>query len=151
MMSGARPDQPAERALAATLPRAAKLLKATDFKKVFKENRSSNDHLFRILWRVNDCGGSRLGMAVARKVERSAVGRNRIRRVIRESFRRWRASRPDTDRHYDIVVLPRATASRTANADLARSLERHWRRVEQNEDAGANHATQARRSTRKMN
>jgi len=83
-------------------------------------------------------------MAVSRKIDRRAVGRNRIKRVVRESFRRWCAAPVGADRHFDVVVMPRPRAAQTGNADLARSLARLWRQVGSHRDDGG-------RATRKLN
>lgn len=72
-------------------------------------------------------------MAVSKKVERTAVGRNRIKRVIRESFRHWSAERKDAA-GLDIVVLPRAAAASMCNQQLFRSLEDHWSRIDKAAD-----------------
>ena len=129
MLTAACPDKAAPKATRATLPRAARLLKAPEFTAVFKNNQAASDDLFRVLWRANDDGRDRLGMAVSRKVDRSAVGRNRIKRVIREQFRRWRAGRTTAAEHYDLIVMPRPRAAQTGNAELGRALHRLWRRV----------------------
>jgi ribonuclease P protein component len=69
-------------------------------------------------------------MAVSRKLDKRAAVRNRIRRVIRESFRSWRADRLKDGGHaLDIVVLPRAAATTTCNERLFQSLERHWSKL----------------------
>ena len=52
----------------------------------------------------NDLGHPRLGMSVSRKVG-TAVRRNRIRRLIRESFR---LLQHDFPRGYDLVVVVRS-------------------------------------------
>jgi ribonuclease P protein component len=62
--------------------------------------------------------------ASARRV-RSAVARNRIRRLIRESFRREQARLAGLD----IVVLVKEPAREAGNAEILRSLEGHWRRL----------------------
>ena len=127
MSSRAPASQSATAVARAPLPRAARLLKPADFKQVFKKNQATNDRLFRILARANQVGQSRLGMAVSKKVDRTAVGRNRIKRVIRESFRHWSA---DSDISFDIVVLPRPVAASICNQQLFRSLRGHWSRIE---------------------
>lgn len=65
-------------------------------------------------------------MAVSRKVDRKASGRNRIKRVVRESFRRY-----FRDRHpaLDFVVLPRPASATICNRLLTESLAVHWRRL----------------------
>jgi ribonuclease P protein component len=114
----------------AAFPRIARLLQASDFKSVFKHNRASSDRFFRILFRPNSGPVNRLGMAVSRKIDPKAVGRNRIKRVARESFRTWCSRQTQTDPStVDIVVLPRPLAATTCNAELFRSLDRHWSRI----------------------
>ena len=90
-------------------------------------NAVSADGCFRVLARPSKAAGHRLGMAVSKKVERRAVGRNRIKRVVRESFRHWRALGADgACGPLDIVVLPRNVAAANSNQQLFSSLERHW-------------------------
>ena len=70
------------------------------------------------LWgaaRPNDVGVARLGLVVAKKVLRRAVDRNRVKRVIRESFRKRRGLPA-----LDIVV--RLTEPRRLSLDHADRL-----------------------------
>ena len=109
-----------------SLPRQARLTKPADFKRVFNGPIVSADHAFKVLARRNDCGRPRLGMAVSRQVDRRAVGRNRIKRVIRESFRQYFAN---TGSATDFVVLPRRESATICNRQLRRSLDKHWARL----------------------
>ena len=104
-----------------------KLRKAVEFKRVFKDHFVSSDSCFRILARSNNLDNPRLGMAVSRQVDKRAVGRNRIKRVVRESFRR-RYSGENVC--LDIVVLPRHQTATICNRRLFRSLTGHWLRLE---------------------
>jgi ribonuclease P protein component len=102
-------------------------LKAVDFNRVFEQNAASNDGCFRLIARPSKASVHRVGMAISRKVHRNAVERNRIKRIIRESFRHWRASSAaETGHPLDIVVLARPTAAHRDNPHLFKSLERHW-------------------------
>jgi len=104
-----------------------KLIKAIEFKRVFKKPVVSSDQFFKILARLNQEENSRLGMAVSRQVDKRAVGRNRIKRVVRESFRhRYSAENV----HLDIVVLPKRVTATICNKRLFRSLQGHWSRLE---------------------
>jgi ribonuclease P protein component len=76
-------------------------------------------------------------MAVSRQVDKRAVGRNRIKRVIRESFRQQPASGA---RAVDFVVLPRKESATICNRQLYRSLEKHWARVRTRLDGAAGQA-----------
>ena len=69
----------------------------------------------------------RLGLAISRKSAPRAVDRNRIKRLIRESFRRGQAMRCAAD----LVVLGRPPARTADNATLVRSLRRHWTRLQE--------------------
>ena len=142
MSSRVPASQPATAVARAPLPRAARLLKPADFKQVFKKNQATNDRLFRVLARVNQGSRPRLGMAVSKKVDRTAVGRNRIKRVIRESFRNWSAERGG-EIGFDIVVLPRAAAASISNQQLFRSLKVHWSRIDK-EAGGENRGSDTR-------
>ena len=80
-------------------------------------------------------------MAVSRQVDRRAVGRNRIKRIIRESFRTYfRGPHPGSDPHgrnvpgpdfpaLDLVVLPRRESATMSNKRLTKSLCEHWDRL----------------------
>jgi ribonuclease P protein component len=104
-----------------------KLRKAIEFKRVFKKPIVSSDPYFKVLARLNKVNNSRLGMAVSRQVDKHAVGRNRIKRVIRESFRQ----RYSTEKAcLDIVVLPRRETATICNKRLFRSLQGHWSQLE---------------------
>jgi len=78
-----------------------------------------------VLFCDNAAGVSRLGFAIARQKIRLAVGRNRIRRIVRESYRRNRASLPSVD----LVVLARDAAGTAKKPDILASIERHWSNV----------------------
>ncbi|NNJ64052.1 MAG: ribonuclease P protein component [Xanthomonadales bacterium] len=107
-------------------PRKNCLRSSSDFQNVFAKPVVSADRCFKVLARRNDCGWPRLGMAVSRQVDRKAVGRNRIKRVIRESFRQhFRDRRPALD----FVVLPRRDCDTICNRRLAQSLVVHWKRL----------------------
>jgi len=65
---------------------------------------------------------ARVGFAIAKKRVSRAVGRNRIRRVARESFRHVRGTLAGVD----IVLLANSAADKASNQQLQQSLARHW-------------------------
>lgn len=65
---------------------------------------------------------ARLGLAIARKHIKKAVGRNRIKRLTRESFRQNQQLLAG----FDIVVTLRKDASRLDNETIRQSLTKHW-------------------------
>jgi ribonuclease P protein component len=78
-----------------------------------------------VLARENGQRHPRLGLAIARKTLRRAVDRNRVKRLIRESFRLNAGRLPAVD----IVVLARPGLQRRSNREIVDSLTRHWVRI----------------------
>lgn len=66
---------------------------------------------------------ARLGLAIAKKQLPRAVDRNRIKRVVRESFRLLQMQ------EHDFVVLARRDTVTATNAQLFLSLKHHWDRL----------------------
>jgi ribonuclease P protein component len=64
-----------------------RLLKTDDFSSVFSLRRSCGDAWFQVLVAPNGLPQARLGLVVSKKVDRRAVGRNAIKRLVREYFR----------------------------------------------------------------
>jgi len=80
--------------------------------------------MFTVLYRPNGTRTARLGLAIGKKNCRTSTGRNRLKRVIRESFRR----RKEQLNGIDIVVINQAAAANSSNKTLFESLEKHWNR-----------------------
>lgn len=66
---------------------------------------------------------ARLGVIVAKRVMKRAVDRNRVRRLIRESFRHHQ----ETLGGLDIVVLVRCNCSDKPTEVLFNCLKQQWR------------------------
>lgn len=64
-------------------------------------------------------------MAVGLRSVGGAVERNRVRRLIRESFRLRRHELPGVD----VFVMARAGARTATNAEIFASLERLWQEI----------------------
>ena len=104
-------------------PRRVRLTEPVDYERVFKRCRYRlTDRWFTLLANSSPLDRPRLGLAISKKVARDAVARNRIKRVIRESFRHWQ-TRLDT---LDIVILGRAGVATQPNKALDAALEKLW-------------------------
>jgi ribonuclease P protein component len=101
-----------------------RLLNAADYGRVFQEATRSRDKLFTVLCRQNTTNTARLGLAISKKHSRHATARNRIKRIVRESFRRHQQELAGLD----FVVMNKPGATIATNAQLFDSLDRHWQR-----------------------
>ena len=98
--------------------RPQRLLSPPEFGRVFRAGRRHGDRYFSLVFAPAPGPTPRLGLAISRKVSRRAVQRNRIKRVVRECFRR----RPDLP-VVDIVVMARPGAATCDNRELTASIE----------------------------
>ena len=128
----------------ATFPRHARLRNPQQFKETFSLGRRISTPLFRLHARLvrsdqkNACidpAGiqstdentvcARLGIAVSKRVDAHAIGRNRIKRIARESFRAMRAKLPAGD----YVLLAQREAAHANNVQLVHALDALWIRA----------------------
>ena len=99
-----------------------KLRTAAEFERARKGRERHGDAFFQIYCAVNDAGVARLGMAVGTRAIGNAVRRNRLRRLIRESFRMHRQELPALD----VFVTARPAARAAGNAEIFASLAALW-------------------------
>ncbi|MCB5162493.1 ribonuclease P protein component [Marinomonas algarum] len=107
-------------------PRHVRLLNAEDYQSVF--NGTSSKVFageFLLLARKRDDDQARLGLIVSKKTDKRAVGRNRIKRLVRDSFRHHKTPLSGLD----IVFLARQGIKELDNADLHRRLDKAWRQL----------------------
>ncbi|WP_455221057.1 ribonuclease P protein component [Kaarinaea lacus] len=106
--------------------RQQRLLHSREFQQVFNNTRcKSADPLLTLLATYNDCDQARLGLALSKKRIKNAVARNRLKRLIRESFRRHQHELPNID----IVVLGQSRAEQVSNQEVFDCLEVHWKNL----------------------
>jgi ribonuclease P protein component len=91
--------------MSARFPRSARVRTRAEYTAVFERARRTSEPLLSVHWHAH-AAPARLGLAVSRKVDKRAVERNRIKRVLREQFRQLRAQLPGGD--YVVVARPPA-------------------------------------------
>jgi ribonuclease P protein component len=88
-------------------PPSARLRVSAEYQSVFKHGKRLSSQHFRLHAHVRaEAPVPRLGVAVSKKVDKRAVGRNRIKRLARECFRTFRAQLPAGD--YVLIAQPGA-------------------------------------------
>jgi ribonuclease P protein component len=103
--------------------RKLRLLTASDYKEVFgkAEFKVSCPQLL-ILAIKSGYEDPRLGLVIAKKHIRLAVERNRLKRLIRESFRKHQQLLIEMD----IVILARSGSDKLDNKDFVTLVEKLW-------------------------
>ncbi len=106
--------------------RSRRLTRARDYGKVFADNFRIGDKYITMLVSPSKGGDSaRLGLAIAKKQLRRAVDRNRIKRVIRESFRNQHSDLPAVD----VVVMVRRSILELERKEIFSRLQRLWHKI----------------------
>jgi len=110
----------------AEYPRQARLLNSAQFKAVFDDSRfrvSTRELL--VLSRPNGLEHARLGIVVGKKNCRLATGRNRVKRLVRESYRHNQSALAGLD----IIVLARRGIAELDNGAITQHLTKLWNRL----------------------
>lgn len=122
--SRAQDPRSASRKLAPRFPKASKLLRHTDFQRVYKQGRRHfAAHMTVFYLRREPGAGPRVGLTVGR-VLGGAVQRNRIKRRLREAVRHHLASLALA---VDVVINPKKSARvaefAVLNDEVARAFQ----------------------------
>ncbi|MDR2214286.1 MAG: ribonuclease P protein component [Nevskiaceae bacterium] len=105
--------------------RRQRLLSGADFERVYARRLRVQDANLSVNAVANTLGHARLGLSISGKAVGDAVNRNRVKRQVRESFRKAAATLPP----FDLVVGARNGARTAHNAALRASLETLWAQV----------------------
>jgi ribonuclease P protein component len=77
-------------------PKRVRLLRASEFKRVFDTRSSASDASIVLYGAVSETGHPRIGLTVSRRIG-GAAERNRWKRLLREAFRLTQAELPPLD------------------------------------------------------
>ncbi|MDD3815585.1 MAG: ribonuclease P protein component [Desulfocapsaceae bacterium] len=100
------------------LPKSHLLRKGWEFEQVYKQGRRLHGKGFTLIFNRNELGYSRIGISVHRQI-RGAVKRNRIKRIIRESFRLHRELYPECA---DIIFAVRPGMELASTAEINQAV-----------------------------
>lgn len=106
--------------------RRARLQKPGEYKAAFASGSRYSDKWLTAVVAPNVVNTPRLGLAVPKKAVALATGRNRIKRLTRESFRLNQHRLPAVD----IVVTVRSGAMAASSQQIVKALEAVWQKLE---------------------
>ncbi len=86
------------------LNRALRLRKSSDFQRVRQQGQSTASRLLILAWTPNSVSNVRIGFVVSKRISKSAVQRNYVKRLLSEALRPVLADLPQ---NYDIVLSVR--------------------------------------------
>lgn len=107
------------------MKRANRLRKGAEFDATYEKGAVIHGPLLVVRYRPNHVGRNRWGFAVGKKLLKSAVDRNRMRRRLREACREIEeipGGRLATSGGWDIIVTLRARGVGASAPDLAGAL-----------------------------
>ncbi|WP_395479924.1 ribonuclease P protein component [Candidatus Curculioniphilus buchneri] len=107
-----------------TYPRKLRLLTSNRFNFVFQQPKRCSTPYITIFSRLNMLGHPRIGLTVAKKYVKQANERNRIKRLMRESFRLHQYVLPTMD----FVILSKQGIADLDNIAIMQELEKLWHR-----------------------
>ncbi|MEG3591768.1 MAG: ribonuclease P protein component [Pseudomonadota bacterium] len=106
------------------LTKKNRIISSQHYKNVFEARRKTQSRYFIMYARESDGEEMpRLGLAISKKNIKRAVARNRIKRLVRESFRKNMAS------GIDVVVMCKKNADLAANHLLLEDLMESWTKL----------------------
>ncbi len=105
-------------------PHNHRLITKFDFSNLFNKSRKINQQDLVLIVKPND-KWARLGLIVGKKTAKSAVIRNQIKRVIRESFRQVQCRL----KKVDIIVIARKPCEKLSKAKIRESIDKLWEKL----------------------
>lgn len=104
-----------------SFPKSARLTKRPQYLAMNQLSHRLVSPHFVYLWKQNGLPHSRLGITVTKRVAPS-VGRNRVKRLVREAFRLAASSGTPCPKGVDLVVIAKKGAPALRYAQAAREL-----------------------------
>ena len=85
--------------------RSRRMVRGAEFQRAYRQGARARGQILTVVAVPNGLGHPRLGLSVGKKIWKSAVKRNRVRRVFREAFRTEQHELPAG---FDLVLIPAA-------------------------------------------
>lgn len=111
-------------------PKSRRLLKPPEFQRVFDNVDCKQGGRFcTLLSTKSNQDESRLGLIAAKKNLKLAVQRNRVKRLLRETFRLKHEEFIQLNCSFDVIALVKASAANAPAKDIHSELEKQWSKL----------------------
>lgn len=104
---------------------AFRLKNKQQFKKIFRNAKRLSSNYFTMFFKANDLDHPRLAIVITKRLVRDAVDRNRLKRVIKESFRLHQHMLSG----YDVLIIASKGIKQLDNKGLTQCLKKQWQRL----------------------
>ena len=102
------------------------LTEKLNFDRVFSSSTVSEDRFFTVFYVLNQTSRNRIGVSTAKRTVNKATKRNKLKRLIKNSF----LSGLNCEKGFDVVVRAKHQASRVADDKILKeSLASHWQNI----------------------
>jgi ribonuclease P protein component len=101
-------------------PKRTRLTRRSEFLNLSREGKKVHTSHFIVITKANDKGENRLGVTVSTRVGKAVV-RNRIKRLLREFFRRHRG---EFSLYEDIVIIAKKGAGELSLNEVSSELSK---------------------------
>lgn len=98
-----------------------RLRRGSEYARVYREGSRARGTFVTIAAAANGAEHSRIGLSIGKKVDKRAVVRNRLRRLVREAFR---LEYPDLPKGFDLVAIGSTPGASPELGELRRELRR---------------------------
>lgn len=95
------------------------ILKSGEFRRVYKGARARKYGAIILYCLPNNLGYSRIGFSISTRFVKSAVTRNRIRRIFREAYRK---TKPKSDNGLDLVFIVKSDFGGRVSYDMLEKI-----------------------------
>ena len=108
-----------------SFPRSHRLTTQADYKSLFDKSDKASQSGLLILFKANQKPNARLGLVIGKRAIRSAVKRNRTKRILRNSFR----LNQEKLIGLDIIVIARQKCDKLSKQKLREGIEQLWEKL----------------------
>jgi ribonuclease P protein component len=112
-----------------SFPAKLKIKKNNEIKQLFRQKKIAQNSLV-IFSKQNNLSYPRLAVTITKKNIRTAVARNRIKRIIKESFRLHQ----NIIQGFDVIVKVYKEAGLLTNKEISQCLKKLWEKLSLSQD-----------------